>query len=161
MIKIEYPEYIYKIREEAGKELIFDVLRKSWVRLTPEEWVRQNFLQYLVLVKKYPSSLIAVEKELMLGELKKRFDILVYDFNHRPWMMVECKAMEIALDEKVLYTRCCIIIFRCRYLISSLPMVNLWRDFIVTKRVWKCYLNCLNSGSYCDKNADAYQLSTD
>ncbi|MEO5997178.1 MAG: type I restriction enzyme HsdR N-terminal domain-containing protein [Chitinophagaceae bacterium] len=103
MLKIEYPEYTYKIREETGKEFIFDELRRSWVRLTPEEWVRQNFLQYLVQVKKYPSSLIAVEKELLLGELKKRFDILVYDLNHKPWMMIECKGMEIPLDEKVLY----------------------------------------------------------
>lgn len=103
MIKIEYPEYTYKIREEADKELIFDELRKVWVRLTPEEWVRQNFLQYLILVKKYPSALIAVEKELQLGELKKRFDVLVYDYNHTPWMMIECKAMAIPLNEKVLY----------------------------------------------------------
>lgn len=103
MIKIEYPEHPFKIREEAGKEIIFDELRRLWVRLTPEEWVRQNFLQYLVLVKKYPSSLIAIEKEMQLGELKKRFDILVYDSTHKPWMMVECKAMEIPLDEKVLH----------------------------------------------------------
>ena len=103
MIKIEYPEYTYKIREQAGKEFIFDELRRLWVRLTPEEWVRQNFLQYLVQVKKYPSSLIAVEKELMLGELRKRFDILVYDLNYKPWMMIECKGMEISLDEKVLH----------------------------------------------------------
>ncbi len=103
MIKIAYPEFAYKIREEAGRELIFDELRRLWIRLTPEEWVRQNFLQYLVQVKKYPSSLIAIEKEMQLGELKKRFDILVYDSNHKPWMMVECKAMEILLDEKVLH----------------------------------------------------------
>jgi hypothetical protein len=103
MIKIEYPEYAYKIREEAGKEIIFDELRRLWVRLTPEEWVRQNFLRYLIQVKKYPSSLIAIEKELQLGELKKRFDILVYNLNHKPWMMIECKAMEIPLDEKVLH----------------------------------------------------------
>ncbi len=103
MIKIEYPEHTYKIRQEAGKEIIFDELRRLWVRLTPEEWVRQNFLQYIIQVKKYPSSLIAIEKELQLGELKKRFDILVYDLNHKPWIMIECKAMEIPLDENVLH----------------------------------------------------------
>jgi hypothetical protein len=103
MIKIEYPDHAYKIKKEGDKEIIFDELRRLWVRLTPEEWVRQNFLQYLVQVKKYPSSLIAIEKELLLGELKKRFDILVYDAAHQPWMMIECKAMEIPLDEKVLH----------------------------------------------------------
>ena len=70
--------------------------------LTPEEWVRQNFLQYLVQIKKYPASLIAVEKEIKLGELKKRFDIVVYDSNTKPWMIVECKEMNVPLDKTVL-----------------------------------------------------------
>ena len=102
MIKIEYPPYQPKIKKEAGKEFIFDEVRKRWVMLTPEEWVRQNFLQYLVLVKKYPASLIAVEKEIELGEIKKRFDIVVYDKNHLPWMIIECKEMSVVLDKKVL-----------------------------------------------------------
>lgn len=102
MIRIEYPSFPFRIREEEGKELIFDELRKVWIRLTPEEWVRQNFLQYLVQVMQYPASLIAVERELKLGELKKRFDVLVYNRQHQPWMMVECKAMEVNLDEAVL-----------------------------------------------------------
>lgn len=102
MIKIEYPVHPFRIREEGGKEVIFDELRRQWVRLTPEEWVRQNFLQYLVQVMKYPSSLIAIEKEMQLGELKKRFDILVYNGDHRPWMMVECKSMQVPLNGKVL-----------------------------------------------------------
>ncbi|HMF73241.1 MAG TPA: type I restriction enzyme HsdR N-terminal domain-containing protein, partial [Flavitalea sp.] len=101
MIKIMYPPYSYKIKEEEGKELIFDASRKIWIRLTPEEWVRQNFLQYLQQIMNYPGSLIAVEKELFLGELTKRFDILVYDRNHLPWMMVECKSMGVQLDESV------------------------------------------------------------
>lgn len=90
------------MREEEGKELIFDELRRLWVRLTPEEWVRQNFLQYLVQTMQYPASLIAVERELKLGELRKRFDVLVYNRQHKPWLMVECKAMEVELDESVL-----------------------------------------------------------
>ena len=59
-------------------------------------------MQYLIQSKNYPSSLIALEKEIRLGELKKRFDILVYDNNHQPWMMIECKAVEIKLDDEVL-----------------------------------------------------------
>jgi Type I restriction enzyme R protein N terminus (HSDR_N) len=99
---INYPTPEFKIKTEGGKEFIFDSLRKKWILLTPEEWVRQNFLQYLLQEKKYPASLIAVEKEIKLGELNKRFDILVYNASHQPWMMVECKAMDIKLDESVL-----------------------------------------------------------
>ena len=102
MIKIEYPPYQPKIKEDAGKEFIFDEFRKRWVQLTPEEWVRQNFLQYLTQTKKYPASLIAIEKEIKLGELKKRFDIVVYDAETKPWMIVECKEMNVALDKAVL-----------------------------------------------------------
>ena len=102
MASINYPEPGFRIKEEEGKEFIFDALRKKWLLLTPEEWVRQNFVQYLIQSKNYPSSLIALEKEIQLGELKKRFDILVYDNDHQPWMMIECKAGEIKLDDAVL-----------------------------------------------------------
>ncbi|MFZ1263544.1 MAG: type I restriction enzyme HsdR N-terminal domain-containing protein [Chitinophagaceae bacterium] len=99
---INFPEPGFRIKKEEGREYIFDALRKKWVALTPEEWVRQNFVQYLLQVKNYPASLIALEKEIKLGELKKRFDILIYNKNHQPWMMIECKAVEVNLDEKVL-----------------------------------------------------------
>ncbi|MEO6253624.1 MAG: type I restriction enzyme HsdR N-terminal domain-containing protein [Ferruginibacter sp.] len=102
MIKIKYPPYQPKIKKEGLKEFIFDEVRKRWILLSPEEWVRQNFLQYLVRIKKYPASLIAVEKEIKLGELRKRFDIVVYDANTKPWMIVECKEMNVVLDKTVL-----------------------------------------------------------
>jgi len=102
MIKIAYPSYPFKMEMKEGKQHIFDPLRKKWVRLTPEEWVRQNFLQYLLQVKQYPTSLIAIEKEIMVGELKKRFDILVYK-NNDPWLLVECKEMDTAVDEAVFH----------------------------------------------------------
>ena len=85
MLIINYPEPEFRLKKEGSKEFIFDILRKQWLQLTPEEWVRQNFIQYLVKEKKYPASLIAVEKEIQLGELKKRFDILVYNKDHQPW----------------------------------------------------------------------------
>jgi hypothetical protein len=102
MIKIEYPPYSPKIKQEQGSEFIFDNIRKQWVALTPEEWVRQNFLQYLINKKKYAPSLIAVEKEIKLGEIKKRFDIVVYNTNAKPFMLVECKEMNVELSQKVL-----------------------------------------------------------
>ena len=77
--------------------MIFDEYRKQWLHTYTEEWVRQNFLQYLVQVKRYPASLIAVEKEIYLGDLKKRFDIVVYK-ESKPWMIVECKEMKVPLN---------------------------------------------------------------
>lgn len=101
MIKISFPSPNFRIRKEQGRDQLFDPLRKQWVVLTPEEWVRQNFIQYLVQTLHYPESLIAIEKQMKLGELNKRFDILVYDKDHQPWMMVECKAQTEPLAEKV------------------------------------------------------------
>lgn len=101
MIRISYPPYRPRIKKQDDKEMVFDEIRKKWVLLTPEEWVRQNFLQYLVQVKHYPPSLIAVEKEIWLNDVKKRFDIVVYK-NDVPWMVVECKEMAVELNGKVL-----------------------------------------------------------
>ncbi len=100
-MNITYPPYNPRIKKELGKEFIFDEIRKQWVRLTPEEWVRQNFLNYLIAVKQYPPSLIAVEKEIRVGEMKKRFDILVYKAD-KPWLIIECKEMNVLLNEQVL-----------------------------------------------------------
>ncbi len=101
MIKVKYPEFDYKIKNEGGGEFIFDPVRKQWIMLTNEEWVRQNIIQFMVQKMNYPESLIAVEKEIQLGELKKRFDILVYNKDHQPWMLIECKAKDVILNEKV------------------------------------------------------------
>ena len=101
MIKISYPSYHFKIETREEKEYIFDPLRKKWIRLTPEEWVRQNFLQYLLQVMHYHASLIAIEKEIQIGELKKRFDILVYK-NDYPWLLIECKEMNVPINESVM-----------------------------------------------------------
>lgn len=101
MIKLSYPQPEFRMKRENGKELIFDAFRRQWVIITPEEWVRQNFLQVLVRQLRYPPALVAVEKEIKLGSLKKRFDILVYDKEHRPWMLVECKSQQVVLDDTV------------------------------------------------------------
>ncbi|MSQ38271.1 MAG: type I restriction enzyme HsdR N-terminal domain-containing protein [Chitinophagaceae bacterium] len=101
MMVLPYPSYPFKIKAINGKDQIFDPFRKAWVVITPEEWVRQNLLQYLVQTLHYPSSLIAVEKEIKLGELSKRFDIVVYK-NEEPWMIIECKEAKVALNEKTM-----------------------------------------------------------
>lgn len=102
MVKIIYPDKKPSIKMESEVETVFCIIRKRWVQLTPEEWVRQNFINYLVQVMKYPVGLIAQEKMIRLGEMNKRFDILVYDHSHQPWLMVECKAPEITLSESTL-----------------------------------------------------------
>ena len=102
MIKIVYPDKKPSIKTESGRELILCLIRRRWIIITPEEWVRQNFLLYLTVVLNYPASLIAVEKQLMLGDLKKRFDIVVYDKETKPFMIVECKEMNVALSESTL-----------------------------------------------------------
>jgi len=101
MVKIVYPEPEFRVKEEDNKQFIFDEFRKLWVRLTPEEWVRQNFIQYLVQVKKFQVSLIAVETEIKLNDLRKRCDIIVYKAD-KPWMIIECKEMNEPLNEAVL-----------------------------------------------------------
>ena len=101
MIKIEYPFKKPSLKSENDKETVFCVIRKRWILLTPEEWVRQNFILYLVEILKYPPSLISVEKQLLLGDIKKRFDIIAYR-NDRPFMIVECKEMNVPLSENTL-----------------------------------------------------------
>ena len=102
MINISFPEPSFRLKKEGDKEYIFDQLRKRWLLLTPEEWVRQSFIQYLTEIMQYPSSLIAQEKEIRLGDLKKRFDILIYNKKHEPWMIIECKAETVALSKETL-----------------------------------------------------------
>src|SRR4030095_4256842 len=101
MLNVTYPDHEFRIKTENNKDLIFDEVRRRWVVLTPEEWVRQNFLQYLVQVKKYPATLCSVEKLIRLGELRKRCDIVVYKAG-QPWMIVECKEMNAELKVPVL-----------------------------------------------------------
>ena len=102
MIAIEFPAPDFKIVTENGQDLIFDRYRKKYVVLTPEEWVRQNFMNYLIQTLSYPASLIGLEKEIMLGELRKRCDIVVYNRDMKPWMIVECKEMNVQLSERTL-----------------------------------------------------------
>ena len=102
MIAVNFPEPAFRLRKQNEVEFIFDTIRKQWLVLNEEEWVRQNFIQYLIQNLHYPSAFIAIEKEIILGELKKRFDILVYDGGHKPWMMIECKAKGISLQDSVL-----------------------------------------------------------
>jgi predicted type IV restriction endonuclease len=102
MILLDFPEPYFKTRQEGDRPSIFDAIRQRWVSLTPEEWVRQNIIQWLLLRHGLPKAAISVEKEIRLGSMSKRFDLLIYDRETRPWMMVECKADTVELNEVTL-----------------------------------------------------------
>lgn len=99
--KLNLPEYTFKFRMYRSRQQIFDAVRKKYIALTPEEWVRQNFIAWLINERHYPSGLIAIEKELLVNELKKRYDIVVYNRSHFPTMLIECKAPGVAVSQKV------------------------------------------------------------
>ncbi len=100
MTKLNLPEYSFRFRKnKAGKTEIFDDIRKRFYILTPEEWVRQNFIRYLIHVKNFPASLMAVEKGLKLNGMQKRADIVQYNTHAHPVLIVECKAPEVKITQ--------------------------------------------------------------
>jgi hypothetical protein len=99
--KLNFPEYTFRYKKNAkGQLLIFDDIRKKFLVLTPEEWVRQNLIAFLLYKKKYPKSLVAVEKSLQLNNTNKRSDIRIYDTNKNLILLAECKAHLVNLDHK-------------------------------------------------------------
>ncbi len=98
---IQFPEFEPKLQSNDGTPQIWCLVRRKWVAFTKEEWVRQNWLNYLMKVLHYPPSLMAVEKEIRLGELKKRMDILVYQ-NSQPFILIECKEQDTPLSEQTI-----------------------------------------------------------
>ena len=99
MVQLNLPKYAFKIKNKENKLYIFDKIRKKDLVLTEEEWVRQNFVSYLHEDKKYPLSLIAVEKQCKVNDLIKRTDILVFDKTGSPHIIVECKAPQVKINQ--------------------------------------------------------------
>ncbi|EAR12820.1 hypothetical protein PI23P_09340 [Polaribacter irgensii 23-P] len=99
MQKLNLPHYKFKLKSNENKTFIFDNLRKKYMVLTPEEWVRQHFVQFLIEEKNYPPTLIAIEKQVVVNNLKKRSDILVFDKEGNPDIIVECKAPKIKITQ--------------------------------------------------------------
>jgi len=100
MQKLNLPEYSFRIKTKEGKSFIFDALRKKFMRLTPEEWVRQNFVQFLITDKKYSISLIAVETLVKVNNNPQRADLVIFDRSGNPLMVAEFKAPEVKIDQK-------------------------------------------------------------
>ena len=99
MVKLNLPKYPYKVKNRENKLYIFDIIRKKYIVLTPEEWVRQHFVNYLILDKNYPKSIIAIEKQLNFNGLVKRTDILIFNKLGLPDIIVECKSPKIKISQ--------------------------------------------------------------
>ena len=101
MENLNFPVYDFRYTERENKKYIFDIIRKKYVLLTPEEWVRQNFIRYLLEEKGYIQSLVRVEMFFKLNRLSKRADIALFDRNGKPKVLVECKSPKIAISQVV------------------------------------------------------------
>tara|TARA_Y100000991_G_scaffold169531_1_gene131268 strand:+ start:1213 stop:1656 length:444 start_codon:yes stop_codon:yes gene_type:complete len=125
MLKLSFPNYEFRLKKIDEKRFIFDEIRKKYIELTAEEWVRQNCIRFLINEKKYKSQLIAVEKKIILNNLTKRFDIIAYDNNGDPNLLVECKAPNIAIrqetfDQILSYNR----VINSKYLMITNGIIN-------------------------------------
>lgn len=101
MKELKLPPFKYNIKSENNQNFIFDVIRKKFLILTPEEWVRQHFIHFLINHNNYPKNLINCEQGLTYNGRSKRSDILVYDKIGKPFLLIECKAPEINLNQEV------------------------------------------------------------
>ncbi|MEM9855900.1 MAG: type I restriction enzyme HsdR N-terminal domain-containing protein [Bacteroidota bacterium] len=102
MKRLNLPEVEFKIREKEDSHEIFDIVRKKYIAITPEEWVRQHFIHYLISYLNYPRSLITVESGLKYNTLLKRSDIITYDSLGKPFLLVECKSFKVPVNQKTL-----------------------------------------------------------
>jgi hypothetical protein len=103
MLTLNLPAFGHKIKKKDGKLFIWDRIRKKYIVLQPEEWVRQHFINFLIEEKKVPASLISLEYGQNYNTLSKRCDIVVWDDNLKPLLLVECKASHIAIDDDVFF----------------------------------------------------------
>ncbi len=99
--ELNFPSFEHKIKEENNQEYIWEPIRKSWILLTSEEWVRQNLIRYFADVLAYPAGLMQAECQIMVGKVKKRFDLVVMNRSLQPWLICECKAPPIAITASV------------------------------------------------------------
>jgi hypothetical protein len=102
MMNLDFTNIPLSTRVENNQPFVFDAIRRKWVKLTPEEHVRQLLIGYMISYCNYPKGLIAVEKQIKVVKMQKRFDVVVFDTNHAPWLLVECKAPDVPITEQTL-----------------------------------------------------------
>jgi hypothetical protein len=100
MQQLNFPSYSFRFKNSENKPYIFDEIRKKFVVLTPEEWVRQHVVRYLIDNKKYSKSFINVEKLVKVNGINKRYDIVVFDSKGNIFLLIECKAPEVPISQK-------------------------------------------------------------
>ncbi|MAZ00915.1 MAG: restriction endonuclease subunit R [Flavobacteriales bacterium] len=145
MKALNLPKYDFKIISKGNSYEIFDIIRKKYIKLTPEEWVRQNFIMYLIIDKKYPKSFFSIEKKVMYNDLLKRTDILFYK-NSCPYLIVECKSPEIKICDKVLHQAITYNRFlNAKYLVLTNGLIHYY-----------CKLDKNNNGIISIKNIPKY-----
>lgn len=99
MTLLQFPNFQFRFKNSENKTAIFDIIRKRFIILTPEEWVRQHVVHFLIEEKKYPKSHINVEKQLIVNNLTKRYDVVVFNTDGSLFLLIECKAPEIKITQ--------------------------------------------------------------
>ncbi len=138
MQQLNLPDYSFKIKSERQRKYIFDNIRRRWVVLTPEEWVRQNLIAYLIAEKNYLASLIAVEMPLKINRMEKRADIVLFSKQGTPLIIIECKSPGVKISQKVfdqaaLYN----MDMKVEYLVVSNGLVHYCAKLDHSNRTWK------------------------
>ena len=137
MRKLNLPLFEFKIKKENNITIIFDQIRKKWIILTPEEWVRQNFISY-ILDKNYPKSLINCEKVFYINKVTKRYDIVVYDSSGDVEILVECKSYDVNLikehfDQVMRYN----LELKSKYVIVTNGLRHFYFEFDESEKIYK------------------------
>ena len=137
MRKLNLPLFEFKIKKENNNTIIFDKIRKKWIILTPEEWVRQNFISY-ILEKNYPKSLINCEKVFYVNKVSKRYDIVVYDSSGDVEILVECKSYDVNLikehfDQVMRYN----LELKSKYVIVTNGLRHFYFEFDESEKIYK------------------------
>ena len=137
MRKLNLPLFEFKIKKENNNTIIFDKIRKKWIILTPEEWVRQNFISY-ILDKNNPKSLINCEKVFNINKVSKRYDIVVYDSSGDVEILVECKSYDVNLikehfDQVMRYN----LELKSKYVIVTNGLRHFYFEFDESEKIYK------------------------
>ena len=144
MRKLNLPLFEFKIKKENNNTIIFDKIRKKWIILTPEEWVRQNFISY-ILDKNYPKSLINCEKVFYINKVSKRYDIVVYDSSGNVEILVECKSYDVNLikehfDQVMRYN----LELKSKYVIVTNGLRHFYFEFDDSEKIYKQKKDLIN-----------------
>jgi len=150
MLRLNLPTYSFTIKSKGDRQYIFDRIRKKYVILTPEEWVRQNFVCYLINEKAYPPALITIEQHFTINRLSKRTDIIIHNRKALPVMLIECKSPDVRIGQKVFDQ---IALYNLEFSVRYLVVTNGLKHFC-------CFMeNDMKSCTYLKDIPDYNQIS--